>query len=229
MKIKEHYNLQLHHLLFCYNVQSSLSCISGNQVVSKGGGTPMSQCVQEEADTRMGVHLHDALIKGARCIAFRTVDTNVVVILIGLFHNLQINFPHIDLWVAFGMGKNFKEFHINTICECLGTKKSMAMPCFHAYSGSDTTSQFHGKGKKSAWEAWKSFPEVTEAFNTVASNPFEPLNLNSCAFKLLERYTCVLYSKTTNEECVNEMRKELFSQKSVTMENIPPTKVIISV
>jgi len=31
------------------------------------------------------------------------------------------------------------------------------------------TSAFYGKGKKSAWEAWKSYPEVTQAFKYMES------------------------------------------------------------
>jgi len=32
------------------------------------------------------------------------------------------------------------------------------------FTGCDTVSMFSGKGKKSAWNAWQSFPEVTKAF-----------------------------------------------------------------
>jgi len=199
--------------------------ISGRDVLFKGGSDPMAECDQEEADTRMCVHLLDVLIKGARCVAIRTVDTDVVVILVGLFQDLATRFPNINLWVIFGMGKTYKEYHINTIYGSLGPAKSFALPCFHAYTGCDTTSQFHGKGKISAWEAWNCFPAVTNAFTEITKNPFIPLDISSSTFKLLERYTCILYSKTTNEEAVNGLRKELFSQKSKTMENIPPTEV----
>ena len=185
----------------------------------------MSQCDIEEADLRMSAYLLDALQKWARTMVISTEDTDVLVILCGQFFNLKTSFPQIELWVAFGTGKHYKEYHINSICETLGAVKSMALPYFHAYSGCDSTSQFNGKGKRSAWEAWKSFPEVTEAFISIAAPPFELLEIDSLTFKLLERYTCVLYSKTAHEDCVNELRKGLFSQKSQTMENIPPSKV----
>ena len=45
----------------------------------------MQPCDHEEADTRMLVHLQDALRDGATTCLVRTVDTDVVVILIGKF------------------------------------------------------------------------------------------------------------------------------------------------
>ena len=33
---------------------------------------------------------------------------------------------------------------------------------FHSFTGFDITSSFFGIGKKTAWNAWESFPEVTE-------------------------------------------------------------------
>ena len=70
---------------------------------------------------------------------------------------------------------------------------SRALPFFHAFTGCDTTSQLFGKGKRIAWESWKSFPEVTEAFLSVMNQPFQFLKVDSTAMKLLERFTCILY------------------------------------
>lgn len=120
------------------------------------------------------------------------------------------------------MGQNFQEIHINSIFKTLGKRTSLAFPGFHSFSGCDTTSQFQGKGKKSEWAAWKSFPEVTDAFIAMTANPFQLLSQESNIFALLERYTCVLYDKTTDLEKVNDLRKDLFSQKCLSMENIPP-------
>jgi hypothetical protein len=35
------------------------------------------------------------------------VDTDVVVILIGKFHELLIEYPAEDIWIVFGTGKNY--------------------------------------------------------------------------------------------------------------------------
>ena len=148
-------------------------------------------------------------------------------IFVGLFGQLAKDYQNISLWVAFGMEKNFQEICINTIFKKQGRKMSLALPGFHSFRGCDTTSQFQGKGKKTAWAAWKSFPEVTNVFIAMMANPFQPLSQESNSFALLERYTCVLYDKTTDIENVNDLRKDLFSQKCLSMENIPPTQAAL--
>ena len=46
----------------------------------------MPQCDHEEADTRIVVHIADALKKGLSTFLVRTVDTDVIVILIARFN-----------------------------------------------------------------------------------------------------------------------------------------------
>ena len=41
---------------------------------------------------------------------------------------------------------------------------------------------------------------------------------------MLERFVVLLYDKTSEEVSVNDIRKQLFTQKSRSLENIPPTK-----
>jgi hypothetical protein len=197
----------------------------GQSVVSINSSQPMQLCDHEEADTRMCIHVQDALEKGAKTILVRTVDTDVIVILVGILPQLLILHPGADIWVAFGMGKHFQYYNINTICQNLGDPKNRALPVFYALTGSATTSQFYGKGKKSAWEAWKSYPEVTAAFLFVTVNPFEPLELDSPTFQQLERFTCVIYDKTSQVGSVNDLRQELFSKRTTSMDSIPPTQV----
>ena len=99
----------------------------------------------------MVVHLrHALLMKGAVTVFVRTVDTDVVVILVGKLHELKAVNAHVNIWVAFGMGRNFKFISINRICASLGEQKSRSLPVFYALTGCDTTSAFNGKGKRSA-------------------------------------------------------------------------------
>jgi len=67
----------------------------------------MNSCNHEEADTRVAVHVLHALQQGLKTVQVRTVDTDVVVVLAGQFHDLLVIQPLADIWVAFGMGKNF--------------------------------------------------------------------------------------------------------------------------
>ena len=97
-------------------------------------------------------------------------------------------------------------------------------PVFHAWSGCDTTSAFRGKGKKTAWRAWKAFQEVTQTFTFLAANPFQHLDSNSDHFQKIERLTVVLYDKTSPLSLVNEAREELFCRKNRNVDNIRPTQ-----
>lgn len=62
----------------------------------------------EEEDTR--------LENGPGTCIIRTVDTDVV-ILIGKFSSFLSLNSSADIWVAFGTGKNFTNYHINVICQ----------------------------------------------------------------------------------------------------------------
>ena len=90
------------------------------------------QCDHEGANTRVCVHIIDALLKGMQRIVVRTVDTDIVVILLGVFGQLLDNYPYIDMWVAFGMGQNFKEIYIKSIFKTLRKDTCLALPGFHA-------------------------------------------------------------------------------------------------
>lgn len=115
-------------------------------VLSKNSNSSIPSCNHEEADTRIVVHLMHALQNGARTVQVRTVDTDVVAILVGKFRDFTEVQPLANIWVAFGTGKNFCFHHINSICVSLGELRSQSLPVFHAFSGCDTTSSFLGKG-----------------------------------------------------------------------------------
>ena len=76
-----------------------------------------------------------------------------------------------------------------------------------------------------AWEAWKCYPDVTMAFTHMALNPYIELDTDSQYFRLLGRYTVVLYNKASELDNVDVARMELFCHGNKSMEKIPPTKV----
>lgn len=80
----------------------------------------MFNCNHEEADTRIVVHIHHALEQGMKKVEVRSVDTDVVIILVGVFYELIKTQSSADIWVAFGTGKNYRLLSINAICESLG-------------------------------------------------------------------------------------------------------------
>ena len=92
---------------------------SNENVINPGGGNDMP-CFKEEADSRIVIHVIHAIESGYLSISIRTVDSDVLVILVGHFATfLSIN-PTLKLWVAFGTGKDFRIFSINQIFSDLG-------------------------------------------------------------------------------------------------------------
>ena len=161
----------------------------------------------------------------APVLAWFALDTDVIVIIIGKFRKLQAMCPAAEIWIAFGTGKYF---HINAIAQALGEEKSTALstalPTFHSFTRCDTVSAFFGKGKLSAWAAWKCYPAVTEAFRFIAENLYVAIELISHHFKLLERFTVVLYDKTSQLSSVDKARRELFCHRDkMMMESLSPT------
>ena len=209
---------------FVFPPDKAVYVTSGQSVISTR--SDMMDCNHEEADTRIIVHILHALHQGMNTFKVRTVDTDVVVILLGAFFELSQAQPLVDIWIAFGTSKNYRFYNINTMCNILGELKSRAIPVFHSLTGSDTTSFFKGKGKKSAWKAWQVYEEVTETctFEYLASHPFERLDEDSHHFTKIERLIVVLYDRTSPLTSINETREELFCKKNRSVERIPPTQ-----
>ncbi len=214
----------IHVMQYLYSIPSLLA-YTFVIVVGQEPRVSMGDCNHEEADTQMIVHLKNSLENGLSSILIRTVDTDVVVIWIGEFYKFQEIYPEVNIWVAFGTGKHFRHYHINTLCEMLGKDKSCSLPPFQAFTGCDSTSFFFGKTKKSAWDAWNYYPDVIKAFHHIVENPFDIVTLKSTHFKTLERFTVVLYDKFSTLQSVNEAHKELFCKKNKSLENLPPTVV----
>lgn len=177
----------------------------------------LAPCNHEEADTRMLLHTADAVSKGFDKITIHTVDTDVVVLAVSCVPKLEIE----ELWVAFGTGIHLRYIPAHAIASSLGPDKSKALPMFHAYTGCDTISSFAHKGKRTAWGIWKAYNEATDAFLALSD---APPNVPDETFAILERFTVLLYNRTSSLQDINEARHELFVKKGRGMEDLPPTK-----
>ena len=60
----------------------------------------------------------------------QTVDTDIVVILISHFHYITSLFADLEVSIAFGVGKDFVYYSINSICERLVVRQARYLPCF---------------------------------------------------------------------------------------------------
>ena len=122
----------------------------------------------------------------------------------------------------FGVGVNRKWIALHRLAHSLSPPKCGAFPSWYTLTGCDTVSSFHGKGKKSVWETWKCYPEATEVFLAL-SNPVDGV-LSGNSISAIERFVCLMYDKTTYISNVNDCRRMLFTKKSRTVDNIPPTR-----
>jgi len=180
----------------------------------------LAPCDHEEADTRMILHMADAVNKGFKKILLRTVDTDVVVLSVAATAKLCIE----ELWIAFGTGRKFRYIPVHEMAKAIGPRKSQALPMFHAYTGCDTVSAFATRGKKSAWDTWLAYEEVTTTFLDLSTAPND---ISEGDIVVLERFSILLYDRTSSLINIDEARKQLFSKKGRAMDAIPPTRAAL--
>ena len=88
------------------------TCISSSNELDLSSLTP---CNHEEADTRVFLHVKDMTQQGHTKMVIRTVDTDVLVLAVSVYEQLQEEME--ELWVEFGAGKNKKFFPIQETLE----------------------------------------------------------------------------------------------------------------
>ena len=101
----------------------------------------METCNHEETDSRLLVHVRDAVNRGAKNVMIRTVDTDVVVIAVSDLSKLQELEPDVHIWIAFDMGKNFQYFSVHAIHESLGRARQGHYQCSTHFQ--DATQHLH--------------------------------------------------------------------------------------
>jgi len=103
----------------------------------------LAPCTHEEADTRLLLHVKDAVNEGYTNVSIRTVDTDVLVLAVTAAQCLNIA----ELWVAFGAGKSFRYLAAHEMARALCVEKCKELSMLHCFAGSDKESSFGGKGK----------------------------------------------------------------------------------
>ena len=91
----------------------------------------------------------------------------------------------------------------------LGEECWRALLFWFCFTGCDTVSQFCGRGKKTAWDVWRSYPKVTDTF--VRLSGLYEIERNDKNH--LETFLCLLYDRTTSLAKVNDCRRSLFVKK----------------
>lgn len=119
--------------LFCFLTEQTTSainvegkvlyCTFDEKVLCRPEREDLSRiqpCTQEEADSRMNLHVLDVTLRGLHKVMIRTNGTDVVVLAISLFLIVSVE----ELWIAFGTGKNFRYIAVHEIATEVGQSRS---------------------------------------------------------------------------------------------------------
>ena len=105
-----------------------LICTESEKVLSNKpfDGSALQPCNHAEADTRIILHLAHTSSQGQDNAFVRTVDSDIVVLVIAFYEQLGLS----ELWIGFGSGKSYRDVH--SIHAQLGPSKSLALPLVRA-------------------------------------------------------------------------------------------------
>ena len=107
-------------------------------------------------------------------------------------------------WVDFGAGKNRGFFQEHEIYNQIGEERTKTMPFSHAMTGCDQVSFLSQVTKLSACKVWELYDDVTSVFIKLRNQ--SSLSEVKDAMPTLERFTVLLYSRSSNALITNECR-----------------------
>ena len=87
----------------------------------------------------------------------------------------------------------------------LGQATCQALPFLHAF-----TSAFKNIGKKKGYDILKCYLDALGTFSAMYMNPFQHLNVEQNEFKIMQRFTILMYSKSSEFTMVNAVRQKMF-------------------
>ena len=129
-----------------------------------------------------------------------------------------------ELWVAFGTRSHSRYIPVHELTASLNSRMCSTLHVFYAFTGCDIVSSFGGRGKKTAWVTWQSYPEATDALEDLLL--LQDV-IGEHTMSTLERFVVLLYDRTSDITMINDCRKQLSIRKSRILENLTPTKAAL--
>ena len=176
----------------------------------------LAPCNHEESDTRVFLHCKHAYNQGYRRIIVIATD-NVCI-------SFMSYIPDSEIRIDYGRGKHQRYITTHDIYTKFSNNRSKALPFFHSFTGCDTTSPFNGIGKRTAWDTWNAFADVTPAFVELYNLPRD---ISNTGLSIILRFVVLMYRRTSCLTDVNTARIHLFSSGNRQIENIPPTEACL--
>lgn len=184
--------------------------------VASAADTDVSQlqAIHEEADTRILLHAMDATAKGYQQLIIHCRDTDVLVLLLVFAQYLS---P--EIWIKAGTVKKPRYIKVHDIKLSNGTINGLL--AFHAITGCDTTNQFTGIGKRTAWKVFQQCPHLLQNFGEEEVPGQDTL----C---LAEEFVGKLYDPKSTSKSIHEVRCALFGKVKANVDTLPPTQDALS-
>ena len=173
------------------------------------------KCSQEEADTRLLLHAKFAR-KSTNSVVIQSPDTDVLILCIGKFSDLDC-----CLWFETGTGNSRRILDVGAIHSYLSEihpSAPLALIGLHCFTGCDSVSSFHGKGKVRPIKLMLEEPKFIDFFSQVGST-FE---VGEGLLSQAEEFVCSLYGKELKQ--VNDARTALFKTGKHMDDTLPPNK-----
>ena len=164
----------------------------------------------EEADTRKVLLARNAASRGFKQVNILCRDTDVLVLL--LAHREQLCK---EIWMFAGTSKQRRHIPVHRVPLSEVTLKSLL--AFHDITGCDTTSQFYGVGKASAWKVFEDAPDLL-------THLVDERQVSADVLAKAEAFVCKLYNPGRQEVEINKERAAAFRKSKKDLDALPPTQ-----
>ena len=170
---------------------------------------------QEEADTRILLHLSHAARSDYNTLIVASEDTDVFILCVSFKHLIPSS-----IFFKCGTQTRVRYISITSIVQALGQNLCSSLLGMHAYTGCDTVSAFAGRGKIGALRIVKEQRSFQEMFDLLGVE----WELSDDLFQMLQNFTCRMYSSRPGTNSINELRYRLFCSKrgNIESDQLPP-------
>lgn len=178
---------------------------------------PDLSSTQEEADTRIWLHVAHAANSGHETIVIIAEDTDVLIIALSLLSKIR---KGIKLYQKCGTKNRTRYLDLVNIHKGMGIETCHALIGMHAFTGCDTVSAFAGKGKIKVLKETMKDMEFQKTFGELGAS----WHMSPELVQQLQRVVCRIYMSSSKALNVNEMRYELFCAKrgQIDSSQLPP-------
>ena len=187
------------HLLTCSDGQTTAVTVD------------LLACDHSEADIRLSLHSQHASKTNSH-VVIKSPDSDVALIALSQVGNFQATF-----YFETGVKQKAKRINLSSLSTVIGTPVSEALLGLHTFTGCDSVSAFHSKGKKKAFHLVISNKDFQAAFQTLGQH----FTLPESVFAVFEQFVCELYGLSCSS--VDDGRYRLLCTKALCEQSLPPS------